>query len=106
MCPVCEKPQYAKKLRKVVAHLDQEAKWFVHETSNEYLVNGLTAPHFFDFDEVEIGNCSLDDINTFCIKAGNDPYLSARENNVRYRLLPGCELPDGARSNLEKVFLS
>lgn len=104
ICPMCKKIQHTKMLDRIVAVLDQRSSWKVMNRGADFRVNALRMNDFFDFDAIEIGACTLDDINAFCIAAGNDPYLNARKKKRSYRLLPGIELSEQAIRNLEKVF--
>ena len=104
VCPICESVTNSVKVDKVIARLDRSISWTARYDELTCRVNAFKPGSFFDFEEVEIGICSLEEINTFCIQAGNDPSMSQRLKNVDIRLLPGVMLKDQARRNLKKVF--
>lgn len=104
VCPTCQSVSQSIKVERVVARLDRRIAWTMRYDEDTCYVNPFMLDGFCDFEELEIGRCSLEDINTFCIAAGNDPSMSQRTQNVRVKILPGILLPDDAMRNLEKVF--
>ncbi len=104
VCPVCEKVIDSVKVDSVIACLDRTSSWTTRYDEDTCRVNVFKSDTFFDFEEVEIGPCTSDDIDAFCIEAGNDPSMSPNLDKVTIRLLPGIELEDRAKRNLQKVF--
>jgi len=104
VCPVCEKVTDSIKVDTVIARLDRASSWTVRHDEAAYRVNFLMTDQFFDFEEVEIGPCTSDHIDAFCIEAGNDPSMSEKLDKVTIKLLPGIELEERAKRNLRKVF--
>ena len=105
-CPICNKPQYGVRRSHITAVLDTRSAWTTQEEANTLRVNWLNLDALFDFDAIEIGVCTPDAIDAFCVAAGNDPLLNAHKklHSIPYRLLPGIQLQQNNQHNLNKLF--
>ena len=107
VCPVCLKPQHGMQVEHVVALLDKRSSWRTRMDGNTLYVNRFRVGHLFDFDAIEVGLCTPDEIDTFCVDVGNDRYLHThkRRRKIGYRVLSGIEISANSRSNLDKLFV-
>lgn len=107
VCPVCKQLQHHFQVEKVIAVLDRRYGWTSALSGDTLYVNYLKLQTPFDFDAVHIGNCTPDEIDMFVVEAANDPYIKGPEQSekISYRVLPGVELEEHSRRNLEKLFV-
>lgn len=104
VCPVCKKVAQGIKADRVVARLDEATTWNSYQQGRVFWVNVIKSILFFDFDEIEIGHCTLDQVTAFCIEAGNDPWMASRTQKIHYYIMADVVLDDQARVQLDKVF--
>ena len=70
VCPTCQSVAHSIKVDTVIARLDRRYAWTAQYKEDACWINPFKTTNFFDFDVLEIGPCSLEDINWFCIEAG------------------------------------
>ena len=105
-CRICRNLNSMIQARHVIAVLDKEMKPLTASYGDTYLVNWLKRRDIFDFDVVEIGACSEEDITSFCIDVGNDtdPYRSRKHKHIVCHVQRGRDLPQSALRRLQVSF--
>ena len=72
-------------------------------SQDNYKVNWLKTRHIYDFDNIEIGPCSDDDIKEFIIAIGNDTdaHRSKRKQALPYWVQPKVEVSEEIKNILK-----
>lgn len=102
-CRTCGESYYAINISHVIAVLQKDAPASIVHNSEHLRVNWLKKPIMIDFDEVEIGDASNEEILRFCVMVGNDTDLF-RKSKVRCTINSSRQLSPNTIRVLDKTF--
>jgi len=90
----------------VVAVLDEAMTKPVTSAEGHLRVNWLQHRRLFDFDAIEIGQASDENVERFAVQIGNDtdPARRSRYQTMRCYLAPPIRLSDNTRRILQRTF--
>ena len=105
-CRKCESTINSVRTKKVVAVLDSEMNEPLTLKQEALRVNWLVHQAPFDFNTLEIGPCSEDEITKFCIDIGNDSdtYRTPRYSSVKVKVKNGVQLSNHSKAQLGRFF--
>ena len=105
-CRICGETHNGIKPQLVIAVLDSAMREPTEQVQNTFKVNWLQSKRMFDYDHVEIGSASEDDIKTFCIEIGNDadPARIRKNNQMQCIIQPGANLSGEIKNILQQHF--
>ena len=105
-CRKCESTINSVRMKNVVAVLDNSMEEATRMSYSELRINWLRYQKPFDFNVLEIGSCTEDDIANFCIHIGNDTdvYRSTRYSSVDVKVKKGIYLHSQSEAQLSRFF--
>lgn len=104
-CPICRHNRTYITGR-VITVIDHRMREKIVETGQEIRVNWLRCPHLVDFDGIEIGQASDEEVERFVIQAGNEmtEQRKARYAEMSCSLSLDCRLSENTRRILQHLF--
>ena len=105
-CRICKKLSTKMHAKYVVAVVDHDMKTSRLSYGDTYRINWFEHKTMFDFDIVEIGACTEEEITSFCIELGNDsdPYRAKRHKNIVCHVVRNNGLSQAALRRLQVSF--
>ena len=106
VCRTCKQTHRSIEASKTIAVFDENMVAPAILQDSEYRISWLHRRSLFDFDAIEIGPCSVDDLMIFCIDAGNDTdsFRLRRYNQTPVFIRDSATIPTPLRKLLEKQF--
>ena len=105
-CRTCESTLFAVAARRLAVVLDQKTDYTTRLNDQTLWINGLAIKHPVDFDRIEIGECSEDDIISFSIVSENetDPIRINYHKQAQCIIRNPTSLSDSTRNLLKQRF--
>ena len=105
-CRKCKNTMNSIRIKDVIAVLDNAMLETSNLSHNSLSINWLHYRKPFDFNVVEIGACTEDDIANFCIYIGNDTdiHRSRTYSTVKVRVKEGVYLSSQSEAQLSRFF--
>ena len=104
VCRTCKKSSFGISVTQVALVIDRTAAWKTRHADGVFEINYFMMDELPDFDCINIGNHTIEDIEGFCIKIGNDndAYRMDQYDRVFYRALPGITMDPESRALIDK----
>ena len=107
VCRQCKKTSFGISVTNVALVIDQNATWKSKLVNGIFKLNLKLLEDLPDFNVVEIGHHTAEDIERFCIQIGNDSDMHRvpTYKKIAYRALPGISMSQKSIALLDKFFL-
>ena len=105
-CRQCKKTSFGAHVTNVVLVLDRGATWKTRYEDGNFRIKYFEMDDLPDFESIEIGDHTPEDIEHFCIQIGNDTdrYRVEQYDRVAYTVLPGISLSPESKARMERFF--
>lgn len=105
-CRKCKNTVNSIRMKNVVAVLDNAMREPSHLAHDSLRINWLRYQKPFDFNMLEIGHCTEDEIANFCIHVGNDTdsYRTQRYATAKVKVKNGVYLTTHSEAQLSRFF--